>query len=260
MMTHLLIVFIILLVSFVANKIRSLSKTGAPAAFLVGICIYIGFGINGLILLGIFFITSSLWSKYKGYQKQVIEENLEKGSQRDWIQVLANGGVAALSSLLFYISKDLIWVVAFITSIASATGDTWSSEIGPLSKKSPISVRSFKKVQAGTSGAISMLGTIGALAGVGLITIVSFFLFSINFKIALIVLVFGIVGNGIDTLLGAFYQRTYCCKVCHVSIEKSSHCGELANLISGKKWLNNDGVNFLSCLIAPVFAIFTFLL
>lgn len=260
MISHLIIIFIILFVSFVAYKIRALSKTGSPAAFLVGSCIYLGFGIRGLILLGIFFVTSSLWSIFKGKQKKTIEEKLEKGSQRDWIQVIANGGVAAMAGLIFYFTKDLIWEIAFLTSIASATGDTWSSEIGPLSKKSPISVRSLKKVQAGTSGAISLLGTIAAICGVGLITIISFLMLSISLKIALIVLFFGIVGNGIDTFLGAFYQRSFRCKVCHLEIEKSIHCGEPANLTLGQKWLNNDGVNFLSCFVAPILAILTFLL
>ncbi|WP_442594924.1 DUF92 domain-containing protein [Neobacillus sp. D3-1R] len=254
-MFHMVISFCILFVSFIAFKIQALSKSGALASSFVGASIYLGFGIKGLALLGIFFVTSSLWSKFKAKQKKVIEEKLEKGSQRDWVQVFANGGVAAITSLIFYYTNDMIWEIAFLISMASATGDTWSSEIGPLSKTNPISIKNFNKVPAGTSGAISMLGTIGALSGVLLITIIGYILFPIHFKIALFVLLFGIVGNGIDTILGAFYQRSFCCKVCHMEMERSTHCGEPARLKSGEKWLTNDGVNFLSCLGAPVLAL-----
>jgi uncharacterized protein (TIGR00297 family) len=241
-----------------ANKEKLLSKSGTVAAIVVGSLIYQGLYLQGLLILGTFFCTSSFWSFYKSKLKIELEEKHEKGSKRDWIQVLANGGVAALSSLLYYFTKDIIWVVAFLTSLASATGDTWSSEIGPLSKRPPLSVKSFKVVEAGTSGAISILGTISAIFGVGVITIVGMFLLPISAKIAWIIFVFGILGNGIDTFLGAYFQRNYRCVVCSLETEKPLHCNQKARKISGSSLLNNDGVNFLAGLLAPIFAILTY--
>ncbi|MFD2446059.1 DUF92 domain-containing protein [Bacillus sp. CGMCC 1.16607] len=259
MITKIIVLFVLSIGSREAYKIRALSKSGAFASFFVGASIYIGFEIKGLILLGIFFGTSSFWSVFKGQQKKVIEEKMEKGSQRDWVQVLANGGVAALASLLFYFTNQTIWLLAFITSIASATGDTWSSEIGPLSRRLPVSIRNFKVVSKGTSGAISLLGTVAALLGIGLIILSGYIFFSISLNILWIILAFAIVGNGMDTFLGAYFQRIYRCEICFMEIERPNHCGEKAKIIRGLHYLNNDGVNFLSSFLAPSLAILTYL-
>jgi uncharacterized protein (TIGR00297 family) len=258
MLTHVLVIFFIIIFSYLAYKGKSLSKSGAIAAILVGSLIYQGFYLQGLLILGTFFCTSSFWSSYKSMLKKELEEKHEKGSKRDWIQVLANGGVAALSSFLYYFTKDSIWVISFLTSLASATGDTWSSEIGPLSKRPPLSVKSFRVVQAGTSGAISILGTISAIAGIGVITIIGIFLLQIPTKMAWIIFIFGILGNGMDTFLGAFFQRNYQCVECSLKTEKPFHCNQKARKIGGFSLINNDGVNFLAGLLSPIFAILTY--
>jgi uncharacterized protein (TIGR00297 family) len=258
-MTNQFIVIIsIVMAALIAEKGKSLSKSGAIAAVFVGTLIYLGFKIEGLIILGVFFGTSSFWSSYKSQLKKKLEDKLEKGSQRDWVQVAANGGCAAIFSLFYFLTNDLLWVIAFLTSIASATGDTWSSEIGPLSKRSPLSVKSFKVVEAGTSGAVSIIGTLSAILGVCFITLVGIFLLPITEKMAWIIFVFGILGNGIDTYLGAHVQRTYQCVICSFETEKPYHCEEKARKISGSALLNNDGVNFLSSALAPILAILTY--
>jgi uncharacterized protein (TIGR00297 family) len=258
MLSHIAVFIIIIFISALAYRLHSLSKSGAFAAIIVGMSIYVGVEMEGLILLGIFFGTSSLLSFYKSHQKKSIEEKLEKGSQRDWVQVLANGGIAAICSIFFFFTDDLLWLIAFLTSIASATGDTWSSEIGPLSKRPPRSVRHFKVVEPGTSGAISVLGTITAIIGVLLITVSGLLLLPITIKMAWIIFTFGILGNGIDTFLGAFYQRSYRCEVCSMLTEKQYHCDNRTLKLSGWSFLNNDGVNLLSSFISPLVSILTY--
>lgn len=258
MIVSIFVISIICLICVVAYAAKMLSVSGAVAAVIVGVCIFWGLDLSGLILLGSFFGTSSLLSIYKSKSKAALEEKLEKGSRRDWLQVIANGGIGALASLLYYSTNDPIWVLAFLTSIASATGDTWSSEIGPLSKSRPILVRSLKRVEPGTSGAISLLGTIGALAGILFIVICGYIFMSITIEMALIILFFGIVGNAIDTLLGAFLQRTYCCEICSIETEKRIHCEMKTKKVRGLSFLNNDGVNLLSSLLAPLFSLLTY--
>ena len=127
-----LIVFIIIVLTCVVGYfLQSLSTSGAVAALIVGWSVFIGFGEKGLILLGAFFATSSVWSKYKSFDKKTIEEKLAKGATRDWRQVAANGGAAALFSIIHFFNQDLIWVISFAVCIASANSDTWASEIGP---------------------------------------------------------------------------------------------------------------------------------
>jgi uncharacterized protein (TIGR00297 family) len=258
-MVDIAVLAFIIIFSFIAYKLNSLTTSGAIAAILVGGSIYLGLGMKGFFILGVFFVSSSLISFVKNREKAGLEETLEKGSRRDYIQVMANGGIAAICSLFYIYSQDVIWIIAYLTSIASATGDTWSSEMGPLSKSKPISVKNFKKVPPGTSGAVSLLGTFSAIAGVGLITVLGYLFFPITWNIAWIIFIFGIVGNGIDTFLGAFLQRTFRCPICQIHTEKTYHCETKTKKVSGMTMMNNDTVNLLSGFISPVFAVLTYL-
>lgn len=254
-MTDSMIVFtIILLTAITGYYLKSLSISGALAAFFVGLTVYSGFGINGLILLGVFFASSSLWSKYKSSDKKDMDEKLAKGSRRDWRQVAANGGTAAMFSIFYYFNDDVIWLIGFTISLASSNSDTWASEIGSVSKRKPVYIRSLKRVDKGTSGAISLLGTSAALFGSLLIAVVSTWLFELNASQLIFIFLFGFIGNIIDTLFGAFYQQTYICNECGIETEKRIHCQRTTNRIKGFPLVDNDMVNFLSGLIAAVIA------
>ncbi|MEH7121140.1 DUF92 domain-containing protein [Neobacillus vireti] len=251
-----LLVYIVIIIGAIAGYYqKSLTLNGAFAAMLVGMSIYMGLGLNGLALLGAFFISSSFWSKYKASAKKNMEEKLAKGATRDWVQVLANGGAAALFSLLYLFFPEKIWLIGFTVCLASANSDTWASEIGSLSKKKPIYIRTFKRVERGTSGAISGLGSTAAIAGSLFISILSYFLFHLDLDSVLIVFLFGYIGNVIDTLIGAFYQLAYICKHCGINTEKMNHCQMPTTRIKGFRLVDNDMVNFLSGFIASMLSI-----
>lgn len=245
----------LLLACFAAWRECLLTASGAASAFVVGFAVYYGFSVNGFILLGTFFVTSSLWSKYKSSKKTDMEEKLAKGSTRDWRQVLANGAAAALIGLIHSYDERSIWVVAFAVAIASANSDTWASEIGSLSKKDPIDIRTFKRIEKGTSGAISLLGSMAAIAGSLLIALFSMWLFDLSSISALLVLIFGFFGNVIDTIFGAFFQQKYQCSNCGLMTEKKVHCQKPTNRIKGLTFVDNDMVNFLSGVIAVILTV-----
>lgn len=245
--------FLLLFILFIAilgYYFRFLTISGSIAAALVGILTMLGLQWRGLLLLGAFFATSSLWSKYKRLQKNKAEERHAKGSQRDWQQVLANGGGAAVASFLYYLYQDPVWVVSFCIFLASSNSDTWASEIGTLSKKKPISIRTFQVVPSGTSGAVSILGTAAGVAGSLLIALLTYLFLDFEWSYVLLVFVFGFIGNVIDTLLGATLQATYQCPHCGQETEKLAHCGKKTVKVKGYHILNNEIVNFLSSFIA----------
>lgn len=243
-------ILLIFLASWAGWRLKSLTKSGAAAAIAIGFAIFAGTGPEGLILLGAFFVTSSLWSKFNGVKKESIEEKLAKGSRRDWRQVAANGGPGAICSLLFLVTSDPIWLICFAVAIASANSDTWASEIGSLSKSEPVSIINMKRAERGTSGAVSSLGTMAAIGGAALISILAVVLYELAPVYGIVIFAFGFLGNMLDTIMGAFFQALYRCKVCGIETEKALHCGKETIKIKGAAALDNDMVNFLSGLMA----------
>ena len=240
------ITFLIITVVLVGYYYRLLTISGAITAFVIGFLIALGLGGAGLIILGLFFGSSSLWSKVKSSNKKKAEELLVKGSQRDWQQVMANGGLAAMSSSLYYYTEATIWLLGACICIAAANSDTWASEVGSMSKGKPISIKTFRRVDRGTSGAVSLLGTCAAVMGSLIIALASYLIFELRIEDFYFILLLGFTGNLIDTLLGAFVQAGYECSTCGLKTEKTIHCDEVTYLIKGYPFLNNDTVNFLS--------------
>lgn len=227
-------------------KLRALTMTGAFGAVAIGFITLAGAGANGLALLGAFFASSSLWSKYKAKSKTAMDEKLAKGATRDWRQVAANGGPAAICSGIFLVTGNPIWLACYAAAISSANSDTWASEIGPISKKDPISLKGFKRAERGESGAVSLLGTLASLAGAGFIAILAVYLFGLSVRTGAIIFISGFMGNVIDTVLGAYFQVSYKCRACGLETEKARHCGKATVKLKGNSMLDNDMVNFLS--------------
>jgi uncharacterized protein (TIGR00297 family) len=251
----LILIAIISAGGFAGYKERSLSSNGAVTAVLVGLAVYFGFGVKGIVLLGLFFATSSYWSKYKSAKKKDIEEKLAKGATRDWRQVLANGGGAALISIIYFFHQDITWLIGFLVCLASSNSDTWASEIGTLSKTKPVYIRTFKRIERGTSGAVSWLGTTAAILGSMLIALGGTWLFHLEVLHFFIIFLFGFLGNIFDTLIGAYYQQVYKCSNCGIETEKKVHCQIPAKRIKGYSLVDNDMVNFISGFIAALLSI-----
>ncbi len=163
-----------------------LTGRGVAAALGVGLATGYGLGWRGLLLLLGFFVSSSL---------------LSKKTSRNHRQVIANGGIAALSALLGS------WL-AFAGALAAATADTWATEIGRFSPTPPRLITNGARVPAGTDGGMTLLGTVGGIAGAGLIAGLAVGLGpgGSGLGLAMRVAVAGIIGMLLDSLLGATVQ------------------------------------------------------
>ena len=238
---HLWAPVIATLLSFHGLKKKSLSVSGAVAAFFVGFCSFV-VGVRFGIILILFYFTGSQLTKMGKRKKAQIEEDYTVGGQRSWVQVLACSILATVCALLYmmYVGEDCcldfgetstwtgtglgdvvlfgvvmskkrlgayLWSL-YISHYACATADTWASEIGVLAPGNPILITSLllfrpKKVPPGTNGAISILGTLASILGGTFIGLI-FFCFSYLLEITSI---FGTISypdqSGI-ILFGAF--------------------------------------------------------
>ena len=258
MISSILIILFIMVMVIWGYYCKLLSSSGAVSAFVIGLLIVLGLGVKGLIIMGLFFCSSSLWSKMESSNKRKSEELLVKGSQRDWQQVMANGGLAAMASALYYYTGAPIWLLGACICIAAANSDTWASEVGSMSKRRPISIKNFRRVDRGTSGAVSLLGTCAAVMGSLFIALASYLIFELRIAEFYFIFLLGFTGNLIDTFLGAFVQAGYQCPNCGLKTEKTIHCGQNTYLITGYPFLNNDTVNFLSGFFTLIMGILIF--
>ena len=101
----------------------------------------------------------------------------------------------------------LPFVGGFIGAIATATADTLASEIGVLHQ--PRLITTFQKVDPGTDGAVSVLGTVVGMVGAAIIGIAAYFLGIVPHPISAIVVsvISGTVGCFMDSILGAVLER-----------------------------------------------------
>lgn len=245
------------LISYAAYRKRSLSRSGMWSAVVMGT----GFVVFGepiwFTLLMTFFVSSTLWSKWKSHtrQKKTAEENYEKSGRRDAGQVWANGGLGLVLCVGAAILPHQAWLYAYIGVMATVTADTWATEIGSLSKGRPISIVTWKAVPTGTSGGISLLGTMASFSGAACIGLVSSLLLGLDIRLILFAALAGFIGAMADSYLGAKWQVMYACPSCGIVTERTEHCNGKTHQIRGLAWCNNDAVNMLSSIIGGCFAI-----
>lgn len=249
------------LVAFTAYRAHSLSRSGLFGAMIVGTVI---FGVGGwqwAVLLLAFFITSSVLTRAFKQRKRGLNEKFSKGGQRDIGQVLGNGGLAALFAGLWYFFPGEAWVwAAFAGSLAAVNADTWATELGVLNPHPPRLITNLSKtVEQGTSGGISLWGTLASLAGSGLIGILAvvFSPVPVSPYLGIFVTLAGLGGSLFDSLLGATVQAIYHCPACDKETERHPlhTCGAPTTLKRGWPWLDNDWVNFACGVVGALLAL-----
>ena len=194
----------------------------------------------------VFFVSSNLISRIGKVRRRRIESTFEKSSRRDALQVISNGGVAGVITLLWLFTHHESLYIGYLGAVAAATADTWGTEVGVLSSAPPSLITTFERVEPGTSGAVSFLGLSGSV--VGCVTIFLSALFWLDQMVgiaAFSILLGGIIGAVIDSALGSTFQLQYKCNVCNKLTERETHCGMKGCFSSGFEWMRNDQVNLI---------------
>ncbi len=196
------------IVAFAAYRLRALTRSGAWAAAACGALLYGAGGWAWVVLVGAFFVTSSILTRIEGGSSDPRARSLDRTGRR-WDQVAANGGIAVLAAAVHGFTGSPLAVAAAAGAIAVATADTWATETGRWSRVPPRLITTWAAVPQGTSGGITPVGTFGAAAGAALIGGLAALVASAPRPalLALAVAGAGFSGALLDSVLGATVER-----------------------------------------------------
>ena len=187
---------------------------------------------GGLLpLLAVFLLTYAATKIGRAKKERLGTAEPKRG--RNAAQVAANLGIAALVAIPRIMAHPGTregdtqgeWSQLFaMAALAEAAADTVSSEIGQVFGGQPRMFTTLRRVEPGTDGGVTLLGTAAGVLAAALVAAIAAWTMQAGWLEFGVVTVGGAFGLLFDSLLGAMLER--------------------------KGWLNNDAVNFLSTLSA----------
>ena len=199
---------------------------------------------SALAPLALLFVLTFL-STRSGRAVKVRAGLAEKRHGRTAAQVIANLSVAALavSGLGFVLAmggrvccggrhKVWVWPVMMLmclSALVEATADTVSSEIGQAFGGRPVMLMTMRRVDPGTDGGVTLLGSIAGIMGGAFVAAIGMWALRLGVSQAGIAFFAGICGLFFDSFLGATVER--------------------------RGWIGNDLVNFSSTVFAAALAL-----
>ncbi|NEN21975.1 DUF92 domain-containing protein [Cryomorpha ignava] len=237
------LIVVITAIVFFTYKKRWLTSAGAVATFLLGCLLLISPEPKWIIPALFFFVAGSLISFLPKSNK---EESL---GGRTANQVFYNGGIATVFISVYFLTNQFMFLIGGLSALSAAMSDTSSSEIGSRYGRKTYNILTGKKVISGLSGGVSLVGMGAGFVFTALFSLISIGLMdSSSWKLFLILLISGMAGNIMDSLLGALLQVKY---RSDSTAQWSDFPTESPNQeMMGFRFITNDIVNLLTTIFA----------
>jgi uncharacterized protein (TIGR00297 family) len=256
---YVFVAFVVALsITFIAYKLRMLSLSGMIAATITGGVIFGFGGISASVLLMFFFLSGSLLSRLNHPLTPSLKR---RGDARNWKQVFCNGAIPAIAVIIITLRHDLREEITllFLGALATATADTWATEIGTRFGKKTYNVFTFHRMKKGLSGGVTLAGFLASIIGAFMIAAISFIRFNetdalcglVLVKVLPVITIAGFIGALLDSIIGATLQAKY--KLPDGSIAEVKSEG--AVLHSGISFIGNNATNLIATLWGGLLAI-----
>lgn len=183
-----------------ARAAGALTRDGAVAAVVVGTVVFGFGGWPAAALLLTFFATSSLLTRWHADRKLHPEHRRGRGAG----QVLANGLAASVLAVWGGVAPSVAVWTAFAAALAASTADTWATEVGMLSPSPPRLITTWRPVARGTSGGVTVQGTIAGIVGAGAVAVLGTLLLAAPPSAVWLA---GVSAMLVDSVLGATVEQ-----------------------------------------------------
>lgn len=211
----------------------TVSVAGAITGAIIGVAVWSGAGWQGWSLLLAAFFLAAATTRVGHARKAALGISEARSGRRGPGNALANTGLFAWSALIALGMRDPApALLAGVTAMITAASDTIASEIGKAFGRTTWAWSSFgraRRVPAGTSGAVSLEGTLAGIVGAAALAVVAAALHLIPWIAVWVVVA--------AATLASFAE------------------GWLADRFEGPGWLNNDVLNFLNSAIGASLAL-----
>ena len=242
----------------VAIKSRAMATdAGIAAFFLFTATSFFGNDFVPVVFIGILFLISTAISivgkKLSGRYTGIDEEHKPRRAK----QIIAVGLFAVLSLIAYKYSGKSIFYYIYFLALVEQMADSMASDIGKLTKRRNLNIVTFKPIEKGISGGVSLLGTSSALISSFVFASIPFLWGAISVKVFVFIALFAFAGTLIDSVAGALFQSLYKCESCEQLTESTVHCGAPAKRIKGFEIIDNVAVNyiagFMTCVLGLLF-------
>ena len=193
-------------------RVPLMTKGGWISAGVLGSILWGCFSWQGWSSVVIYLLLGSLVTKigYKFKNEKGIAEKRggKRGPENVWGSAATGLFFAIMVKLNF--TNLVFYKIGFAASFAAKLADTFGSEIGKRFGRNTYLITSFRKVERGTEGGISLEGTAASALGAIFMSLIMFILNIISTKYQfLIVAISGFLATISESFIGAKFQDKY---------------------------------------------------
>lgn len=196
--------------ALIAWRLKAVTGGGAIAGFACAVAIYLGTLLAGIAVLGTALVLTAAATRVRWAHKVALGIAEDPRGRRDARSVSANCGVGAIAALLAAFSST--WSgeagsMMVVAALAAGASDTVASEIGKAFGARPLAFPTFRRVAAGTPGAISIAGTIAGALAAAIIAWPAVVLWLLTADRVPVIVLACTVGSLVESALATIFER-----------------------------------------------------
>lgn len=204
-------------------KLKRVTRGGMLASLLNGIVVFVAFGWPGYVGLLLYACGADLATRHSLQtlvkKKRGIDES--KGKAADFGTGFLRGLLPFMIGIIILFSHEpktqFLCLVALLAALATALGDTISTELGQAYGRRTYRLITMERVKSGTRGGISVVGSVLGGTAVVLFTITVIGLFGVSsvsvkyFELGpremLTITLAAIIANHIESIVGGIFTQ-----------------------------------------------------